>query len=506
MKRTLATAAALFLAALSAFPQATGFGSSGAAGILFQGGDPAQLTQRIMSTTRYKLTPGDIYQLAITMPPSTSTFHLVLQENYDLAVPQLGTLNVRGLYFADVRKMITDGLRKSYPYAEFISLTLESPARFDIVVFGGVLTPGTVTVNATQRVSDALILAGRTLPGASYRTIMLIRGETQTKVDLLRYQLDGTSEEDPFLEPGDKVLVPPAGLIVTLSGQVRYPGAFEMLPGETLATLIGYAGGLLPDANTAQIELIRFAANGTSSRTLLAMADAPSATLANADKVRVPSIAENAKMVLVTGALFGAPVAIDKAVPVPLTPVAINIPWVPGLTLLTVLQALGGPTPYADTRNATILHKATGMSTLFDVEALWTSRDPSRDVVLEPGDTVSIPIVNQVFVTGQVNAPGKLPYDPGYRVTDYIKASGGVNPVTADPNSIWFVGKDGKLTRTGLASPVAPGAVIFVDMNGITKAQQTFDNVYVITGFIGTIVALVTNAVIMWGYVKSLAP
>jgi len=214
--------------------------------------------------------------------------------------------------------------------------------------------------------------------------------------------------------------------------------------------------------------------------------------------VRIPSLVENSEMILVTGAIFGGPLSADKPIPVPLVPVAVSIPYVPGLSLLQVLEALGGPTPYANARNATILHKATGQSTRVDVEALWATRDPAKDILLEPGDTVSIPLVTQVFVAGEVFNPGKVPYDPGLRVGDYLIASGGVKLQTGDPNSIWFVDNLGRRTRADLASPVAPGTVIVVDQNSWTKTQGTLANIGVIAGFASTIVALLTAMVTLY--------
>jgi protein involved in polysaccharide export with SLBB domain len=172
--------------------------------------------------------------------------------------------------------------------------------------------------------------------------------------------------------------------------------------------------------------------------------------------------------------------------------VAVNVPYTPGLSLLQVLEALGGPTPYADAENATILRKQTGRSERVDAQALWTTKDPARDVPLEPGDAVSIPLVNQVFVAGQVLIPGKVPYDPAYRVGDYLIASGGIDPRTGDPGSIWFVDRLGVRTRAGLGSPVAPGAVILVDENAWTKTQKTLSDIGVVTGFVAGIISFLT--------------
>ena len=505
MKRVLSVV--LFLSAIvcTSFGQAPGFtapgfGAAGASSAAFQGGDPAQIAQRIMSSTRYKITPGDIYQLSITTD-STSTFPLALQENYDIDIPYMGTKNVKGLYFADLRTLITQGIKKLLPLAQFVSLTLQAPARFDVAVFGGVQKPGMVTVYPLSRVSDVLAVSGR-MPGATYRQISLIRGDKKIVIDLLKYSGEGASEENPYLEPGDKIYVPQAQLTVTLSGEVKFPGPYELIPGESLGALIAYAGGMLPDARTTSVEVVRFSPDGSTTQKILDVASQASTTLADADRIRVPSIVENGDMVLVTGALFGAPVATDKPIPIPLLPISVNIPYTPGLSLISVLEALGGPTPYAKSKEAFIIRKKTGERFIIDVDSLWATRDPAKDVTLEPGDTVDVPISNEVFVAGEVRVPGKLLYNPALVVSDYLVASGGINPDTANENGIYFVDKAGVKTKERLTSNVPPGTVIVVLPNGWTNTQKNvFNNVTIVTTFVTAIVAfleVVINFIRIW--------
>jgi protein involved in polysaccharide export with SLBB domain len=474
--------------------QPAGFGSSGAAGAMFQGGDPAQITQRIMSTTRYRVTPGDIYQLSVTQSGITS-YTLVLQENYDLQVPYMDTINVKGMYFADLRKLIIARMKKLLPLADFVSLTLQSPARFDVAVFGGVQTPGMITVTALTRVSDAIVAAGRRVPGATYRQIALMRGDARITVDLQRYSSDGQSEENPYLQPEDKIFVPQADVTVTLTGQVRYPGTFELIPGETLNALLGYAGNTLPDANVSKIAISRFQPGGLNAQRIVNLATDSGIALSDGDIVRIPARVESGDMILVTGALFGAPAEPGKPVPIPVVPIALNIPYRPGISLLSVLESLGGPTPYAQSKESYIIHKKTGQRSTVDVDTLWSTRDPTKDFPLEPGDTVSVPILTQVFVAGSVVSPGKQPFDPGMKVGDYIVASGGIDPINGDPNGIFFVDRSGGRTHTTLSAPIFPGAVIMVMPNDWATTQLTFKNVTIVTGFVAAVIAFLTTMI-----------
>ncbi|MGA2975141.1 MAG: SLBB domain-containing protein [Spirochaetia bacterium] len=478
--------------AAGATGQPQGFGASEAAGTTFQAGDQSLITQRIMSSTQYKVTPGDVYVLYITIDTMVS-YSLVLQENYDIDVPYMGTINVKGMLFSDLRKTIMNGLKKALPLAQFVSLTIQSPARFDVAVFGGVQTPGIVTVMPLSRVSDAITLAGKSKPGASYRQISLVRGDQKITVDLFRYSKDAASEENPFLEPGDKIFVPQAQMVVDLSGEVNYPGSFELVPGEDLRTLIEYAGGVTPGAHTNSIEIMHFTPGGAPEQKIVDLSGADAGMLlSNGDRVRVPSGVENRRMVLVTGAVYGAPLSAEKPIQIPTAPVSVSIPYSRELTLLSALERLGGPTPYAKAKESLIIRGKTGERVSVDIDALWASRDPAMDIALEPGDTVDIPMVTDVFVAGEVRAPGKLPYNPVYLVSDYIVASGGINPDTANANTLYFVDKNGVKTKTTLMAHVTPGSVILVDRNAFTNMTVNFNQITTVTAFATAIVTFIT--------------
>jgi hypothetical protein len=125
--------ALLCLLALSALPlalgQSLGFGANGAIGPTFLGGDPAAITQRILAATEYRLTPGDTYQISITMN-GLAPYTVILAENYDLDIPYIGTLKVKGMYFSDLRRLVVEKLRKVLPLADFVSLRPGSMCRY----------------------------------------------------------------------------------------------------------------------------------------------------------------------------------------------------------------------------------------------------------------------------------------------------------------------------------------------------------------------------------------
>lgn len=470
----------------------------GAVGVFGQnslsaGMDVNEITKRILSSTKYRLTPGDTYLLVSSAGGVSSTFSLVLQENYELDVPYIGTLNVKGMYFAELRKLLMDRLKKLLPMAEFLSVSLLSPARFDVRVYGGVEAPGAVTASPLARVSDVIALAKGIRKGASFRQIILIRGENRIPIDLVLNGLENEDRKNPTVEPGDSVYVPPAAVTVNLSGQVRYPGVYELIPGDTIGSLMGLAGGILPEAQPGTAEIVRFNPDGTTVNLKVGLKNDPDAPLQNGDRIRVPSMTENKDTVLVVGAVYGAPVTVDKPIPIPTIPVSVNIPFVPGITLLGVLESMGGPTPYARAEESTVVRAATGQRILVDVRTLWAAKSAAADIPLEPGDTVSIPMVFEVFVVGEVRVPGKVPYTPAFTVGDYLAAAGGVKAESGDVNGIHFVDRNGVLTKADLRDAVAPGAVIFADQNWWFHTKGTMSDVLVIVGFTAAVLSLVSD-------------
>ncbi len=482
-KRIRCIFGALFLCAAAAFCQTS----------LSSGMDVNEITKRIISSTKYKLTPGDTYLLVATTAGVPSSFSLVLQDDYGLDVPYMGTINVKGMYFTDLRKLVMERMKKLMPMAEFLSFTLLSPARFDVEVYGGVEGPGTVTASPLNRVSDVITLARGIRKGASTRQIVLKRGDRAIPIDLVLYGLKNDEEKNPNVEPGDVVYVPPTSVTVTLSGQVRYPGTYELVPGDTAGSLIEMVGGLLPEALPGRLEILRFNTDGTTSSIVMQLKENPAAALQNGDRIRVPAMMENTATVLVMGAVFGAPFTADKPVPVsaPSAPVSIKVPYLPGLTLLAVLEQMGGPTPYAKADESFIIRAATGERVLVDANTLWATKNMASDVALEPGDTVNIPMIVNVLVVGEVRMPGRVPYSPVSTVSDYIAASGGINDITGDINSIYLVDKQGMRTKANLTDSVAPGTIILADKNWWFQTQMGLGNVLVITGFIGSVASVV---------------
>lgn len=493
--RWMAVLLLLVSIAMYCFPESNvqpGFGVQ--TGIVQPKSDPQTLNKRVLSATRYKLTPGDAYELVVILD-TTERYPLLLSDDYLLDVPYIGTLNVQGMHFAELKQLIVRRIKAKVP-VQFVDFLLTSPALFDVFVYGGVKTPGIATVNPLSRVSDAVLLAGGLVEGASFRRLELLRGNDRRSFDLSRFAVEANLSENPLLEPEDRIYVPQADKIVEIIGRVKYPGAYELLPGEKLENLIAMAGGVTPDALSEKIRIRRIPPGGKAQQLEVALESAQGVELANLDRIAIGSSLENAPAITVEGAFYGEPIRPDKPALIPPDRILVNIPYVPDMTLLDVLDQLGGPTPLANLGRSYV-QRAEGQRVPVKLQKLWESRSPQYDLALQAGDQVVVPMkVLKIFVAGEVNSPGAFPFASGLKVSDYVLAAGGINPDTGDPRRIFFVDELGGRQQVSLNGDVPKaGTLIYVGKNPWGTTQKTFTNILVVTGFIAAVLVFANNII-----------
>jgi polysaccharide export outer membrane protein len=352
------------------------------------------IAQKILGTTKYRLTPGDSYKVVIQIR-ETMTQPLILDENYLLEIPFLGTINVKGMYFSELRQQIIKKIKDKMA-VDFIDFVLVSPALFDVFIYGGVENPGTATVTPINTLWEVIVLAHGFKKGGSYRQIELTRNSKTMILDLGKYIGEGDLSQNVILEPGDTIYVPHAEIIARVSGNVMYPDAYELVAGETLVDLIQIAGGLRPDADREKIQVIRMIERGSFSVSYLSFEEGKDFPMQNGDQVRIKSFHENTDMILVEGALYGQPTEGNEPQMIPPKPVVVNVPYIPGMTLLEVLEQFGGPTPLAQAEKSQVIRKRTGEKIAVNVRSLWESRSSNLDIMLEPQDHVYIPMLLRV--------------------------------------------------------------------------------------------------------------
>lgn len=134
-----------------------------------------------------------------------------------------------------------------------IYISLSGIRQIGILVAGHVENPGRKTLTAFHTVLDALTEAEGVKKTGTLRRIKLVRKGKSHIIDLYPL-LTGQTDTgaDRLLQDGDKIIVPPAGPTLAVTGAVKRPGIYEILPSEelTLRQVLGLGGGpLTPGGN-----------------------------------------------------------------------------------------------------------------------------------------------------------------------------------------------------------------------------------------------------------------
>ncbi|MEE8441934.1 MAG: SLBB domain-containing protein [Spirochaetia bacterium] len=458
-------------------------------------------SRRIIHLDSYQPTPGDVYTLSINYgfnfetgsAARTEHIQLILNSDYSLEVPFVGSINVRTLSYDELRTEITGRVRDRV-FAQFVTFNLTAPAIFDVLVWGGVNSPGFHSLTSLTRLTDALAVSGGTTSSGSRRKVELIRSGRTQVYDLLRYVSDGDDEQNPFIKPGDRIHVPLADSSVDLTGAVAQPGRMEILPGETVGDIIGLAGGLLPTAQADEAVVLRIGEGNRYSILSLAGVDVTTLPASAGDIINIPASTTTSELIQVEGAIYMTPAEEGSARSIPMVPILLDVPYTPGLTVLGLLERLGGPTPFAETDRSFIIRSGSGeRSPIPDLGEMWDSRQWDRDIPLAPGDRLVIPMKRLlVSVRGQVNSPGAFSFTSGYVVADYLELAGSIVEQDGSAGRLYFAEPDGTLTRVDQDTAVPAGASIHVGRSGWGEAKQLFVNVFTVTGWVTGVIAVTT--------------
>ncbi len=214
----------------------------------------------------YRVLPGDLVHVG-AWGEGARAFTLRVGPEGALLVPDVGPIQVAGLSLREAQSRLVEAFRPLYPRSS-VSLRLLEPGRFRVPVTGLVERPGVYETSSLDRVSSLLEQAGGIRPGGSVRRLRLAPldhdGPTE-EIDLARWLLGGELAANPFLASGLALEIPPIGPTVRVRGPVQGRAAFqttpvtparfadrpeeepdlrvEWLPGDSVATILGLAGG-----------------------------------------------------------------------------------------------------------------------------------------------------------------------------------------------------------------------------------------------------------------------
>ena len=373
----------------------------------------------IATPPNYRLGPGDEVIIDI-WGASENTIRQQISPDGTINIGELGPLYLSGMTVEKAQDFLTKELRKIYSDTNNqIRVTLGNTRTIQINVMGEVVQPGTYALSAFSTVFHALYRAGGVTDIGSLRKVQLVRnGKKMATIDVYDFIMHGKTQDDIRLEEGDVVIVPTYESLVQISGNVKRPMRYEMKNGETVETLIGYAGGFTSDAYTKSLRMVR--QNGKEYQVnTIDDKDYGSYRLSDGDMVTAEAILDR----------FTNKLEIRGAV------------YRPGIyelndnvnTVKALIARADSLTDDAFTTRAVLYRLRDNMTRevkQIDVAALINGTIP--DIVLQRNDVLFIPSIHDindwgdVEIAGEVIAPGTYPYADNMTLEDLVIAAGGL--------------------------------------------------------------------------------
>jgi len=391
----------------------------------------------------YVVGPGDEFNVQLFGSLNRS-HRLVVNREGAIGFPELGPINVGGLTFSAARRAIEMRIGQQMIGVQ-VNVSMGDMRTIRVFVLGEARQTGSYTVSGLATMTTALFAAGGVNPIGSLRDIQLQRqGQLVRRLDLYDLLIRGDTSDDSRLLPGDVIFIPPVGSTVSIYGEVKRPAIYELRGEASVADLARMAGGLTPEADAARSSLTRVDAD--SRRVVLNVnlnqAAAGNQPLRNGDVLRVARLRPQLDAGVVLEGFVHRPGLFA---------------WREGLRLTDVIGSVDELRPGADLRYILIRRESGADRRISlpsaDLTAALAAPGSAADIKLAPRDRIIVfdlapgreriiqPLLEElrmqsdqarptevVRIGGSVRVPGEYPLEPGMRVSDALRAGGGLRP------------------------------------------------------------------------------
>lgn len=391
--------------------------------------------------SEYVVGPGDRIEVQL-IGSTKGRYSLTVNRDGRIMFPELGPIAVSGMRFHEAKAAIESRVAEQILGTQAV-VSMGDLRSIRVFVLGEAERPGSYTVSGLATITNALFASGGVKPIGSLRNIQLKRnGALVRRLDLYDLLLKGDTSNDARLLPGDVIFIPPVGSTVSVTGEVRRPAIYELKGESSVADLLYLSGGLLPQADPKLATIDRI--DDRRERVVLGVdlgsSQARSVRLRSGDLLRIPAARPTfANSVQVTGHVYRS----------------VAHQYRSGLRLTDVLPSIDELRPNADTHYVLIRREQQGTRRVqmlsADLAQAWLSPYSAANPLIMPRDQIIVfdletgrrqyldPIMEQlrlqavsteptrtVRVSGRVRAEGEYPLEAGMKISDLIRAGGGL--------------------------------------------------------------------------------
>lgn len=376
---------------------------------------------RIPAPAGYILGPDDEIILSV-YGYSEKKYNLKVNEQGEIYIPNVGPILVNGLSIEQagekIKKKLASTIYRAINSGQTkVQISLGKIRSIRVTVIGQAKKPGTFTVSSLTTVYNILYLCGGPTPMGSYRDIEIIRGNTiKRTADLYDFLVNGNQKDNIILQEGDVIRIPYYKNRVTITGNVKREGKFEMLDNETFSHLLTYSGGFTDNAYRGAVTVVRI--TNTEKKIIdLPSSDYSSFSVNGSDQYMIGKLQEEYEnRIVISG-------SVNRPGPYQLTE---------RTTVKDIIEKAGGLTADAYTKRVSIFRYLNNkMPTIISIN-LDSVLEHNQQVFLRKNDSLSVHSIFEfndtvyVSVEGNVRQPGSVQWRENLTLNDLLLSVGGL--------------------------------------------------------------------------------
>jgi protein involved in polysaccharide export with SLBB domain len=253
----------------------------------------------------------------------------------------------------------------------------------------------------------------------SYRNIELLRNNKVYKnIDIYKFLVNGNQSDNVGLKDNDVIRIPAYTQRVTVEGQVKRPGIFEMKSGETFKDLLSFASGFNEFAYTASVNVLQKTSKDFKVKDIKSSEFSSYRPLAG-DVYRVSKILNRFEnRIKIEGAVFRPDI----------------YSFYEGMRVSDLIAQADGLKEDAYTNRATIVRLKSDLTTeVTNVNlAKALAGDAQADIPLKKEDIVTVYSIldfveeYKITIDGEINKPGVYDYHDNLTLNDLLVQAGGL--------------------------------------------------------------------------------
>jgi len=209
----------------------------------------------------YRLGPGDRFAFLVRGREAISREEIIVAPDGNVALPQVGILNVNGQTLPQLTTLLEEKLKRDYEDPE-VTLVMKAFNNNRVFVLGRVANPGAIDFQGPGTLLEALSLAGG-LPADEAKSFlsrcMIVRGNNLVMwIDLKALLERGNMALNARLRNGDVIFIPQSeDQLAYVMGEVESPGVVPLRSELTVLDAVMGAGGPTKGANLRDVFLVR---------------------------------------------------------------------------------------------------------------------------------------------------------------------------------------------------------------------------------------------------------